>query len=85
MVKIKRGRDKEKRFTPTNINVLHVFSSGRMAPARGCDNSRNTNQVASIIRGMNSTVYGRMNTFWPSNKGDNNWYVFLFFIPALSL
>lgn len=70
--------------TPTDINVLLFCSSGRMAPTRGCDNSRNTNQVASIIRSMNSTIYGRMNTFWPSNKGDNNWYVF-FLIPALSL
>ncbi|KAG2230830.1 hypothetical protein INT48_003983 [Thamnidium elegans] len=48
--------------------------SGRMAPIRGCDNSRRSNRVASIVRDMNSTIYNRMNTFWPSNKGDNNWF-----------
>lgn len=46
-----------------------------MAPVRGCDSSRNSNQIATIIRNLNSTIYNRMNTFWPSNKGDNNWYV----------
>lgn len=54
-----------------------------MAPARGCDTSRNSNQIASIVREMNSTVYDRMNIFWPSNKGDNNWYVFLLFLRYL--
>lgn len=48
-------------------------SAGRMAPARGCDSSRNSNQIATIVRNMNETVYNRMATFWPSNKGDNNW------------
>ncbi|CAO0794305.1 unnamed protein product [Mucor circinelloides] len=47
--------------------------AGRMAPSRGCDSSRNSNQIATIVRNMNETVYNRMATFWPSNKGDNNW------------
>jgi ribonuclease T2 len=44
-----------------------------MAPVRGCDSSRNSNQIASVIRDKDSVLYNRMNTFWPSNKGDNNW------------
>ncbi|KAG2195374.1 base non specific RNase Rh [Mucor mucedo] len=65
-------------FGPNDEFTIHGLwpdtCSGRMAPGRGCDNSRNTNQIASIVRNMNSTMYGRMNTFWPSNKGDNNWF-----------
>ncbi|CEP15033.1 hypothetical protein [Parasitella parasitica] len=34
--------------------------TGRMAPARGCDSSRNSNQIASIVRNMNQTVYNRI-------------------------
>ncbi|KAK4518268.1 iqgap- protein [Mucor velutinosus] len=48
--------------------------AGRMAPVDGCDSSRNSNQIATIVRDMNETVYNRMSTFWPSNKGDNNWF-----------
>ena len=55
-----------------------MYSAGRMAPTRGCDPSRNSQQIASVVRDLNSTLYNRMNTFWPSNKGDNNWYIIFF-------
>ncbi|KAK4518250.1 uncharacterized protein ATC70_001602 [Mucor velutinosus] len=45
---------------------------GHHAPVDGCDSSRNSNQIATIVRDMNETVYNRMSTFWPSNQGDNN-------------
>ncbi|KAK4518319.1 uncharacterized protein ATC70_001671 [Mucor velutinosus] len=41
-------------------------------PDHGYDKSRNSNQAATIVQNMNETVYNRMSTFWPSNKGNNN-------------
>ncbi|CEI90297.1 Putative Ribonuclease T2 family protein [Rhizopus microsporus] len=45
---------------------------GTYAPSNGCDSSRNLSNIASVIKSANGTLYNRMNTFWPSYKGDNN-------------
>lgn len=50
-----------------------LYSAGKYAPGNGCDSSRRSNQISTIIKSMNETLYNRMNVFWPSNKGDNNW------------
>ncbi|CAO3607777.1 unnamed protein product [Mucor hiemalis] len=46
--------------------------SGGQTGADGCDTSRSSSTVATIINNANSTLSNRMNTFWPSNTGDNN-------------
>ncbi|KAI8991243.1 ribonuclease T2-like protein [Mycotypha africana] len=65
-------------FGPADEFTLHGLwpdtCAGRMAPPQGCDNSRKASNIAQIISSMNSTLYNRMATFWPSNKGDNNWF-----------
>ncbi|CDH53821.1 ribonuclease t2 [Lichtheimia corymbifera JMRC:FSU:9682] len=38
----------------------------------GCDSSRNYDDVGSIIKEKDSSLYNSMNTYWPSNKGDNS-------------
>ncbi|KAF7723585.1 ribonuclease T2-like [Apophysomyces ossiformis] len=49
-------------------------SSGRYAPSGGCDRSRSSNQIGAIIRDKDSELYEEMKLFWPSAKGDNNWF-----------
>ena len=38
----------------------------------GCDESRNYDDVGSIVKEKDSALYDSMNTYWPSNKG-NMW------------
>ncbi|KAI8983749.1 ribonuclease T2-like protein [Pilobolus umbonatus] len=65
-------------FGPTDEFTIHGLwpdtCSGKYAPSNGCDSSRRSNEIASIIRSRNSTLYHRMITYWPSYKGDNNWF-----------
>ncbi|KAI9308900.1 ribonuclease T2-like protein [Cunninghamella echinulata] len=48
--------------------------NGGRAPRRGCDRTRISNNIGNIIKSKNSTLYQQMQTFWPSYKGDNNWF-----------
>ncbi|KAJ1674972.1 hypothetical protein EV182_002189 [Spiromyces aspiralis] len=41
---------------------------------RGCDPSRSYSNIADIIRGLDSQLYADMKTYWPSSKGDDNWF-----------
>ncbi|KAI9245771.1 ribonuclease T2-like protein [Sporodiniella umbellata] len=65
-----------KGFGPNNAFTLHGLwpdtCSGGYGPSSGCDNSRNSNSVASIIQSLDSNLYDTMQTYWPSNTGDNN-------------
>ncbi|CAO3679232.1 unnamed protein product [Rhizopus stolonifer] len=63
-------------YGPSDEFTIHGLwpdtCEGRYAPRNGCDRSRITNSIGSILRSSNGTLYNRMNTFWPSNKGNNN-------------
>lgn len=52
--------------------IFDYYSSGGQTGADGCDSSRSSTTVGTIIKNANSTLSTRMNTFWPSNTGDNN-------------
>ncbi|KAI8580802.1 hypothetical protein K450DRAFT_236059 [Umbelopsis ramanniana AG] len=65
-------------YGPPNEFTIHGLwpnnCSGSRAPNRGCDSSRSWNNVATILRNKNPNLYQRMKTFWPSYKGDDNWF-----------
>ncbi|KAI9263269.1 ribonuclease T2-like protein [Phascolomyces articulosus] len=48
--------------------------SGGRAPSRGCDRSRSSGQVGNILKRINPDLHQQMKTFWPSYKGDDNWF-----------
>ncbi|KAI9253582.1 base non specific RNase Rh [Sporodiniella umbellata] len=65
-------------YGPSDEFTIHGLwpdtCEGRYAPRNGCDRSRMTNSISSIIRSQNGTLYNRMNVFWPSNNRNNNWF-----------
>ncbi|KAJ2955327.1 hypothetical protein NQZ79_g8667 [Umbelopsis isabellina] len=65
-------------YGPDNEFTIHGLwpnnCNGGRAPNRGCDSSRAWNNVATILRNKNPNLYQRMKTFWPSYKGDDNWF-----------
>ncbi|KAG2218033.1 hypothetical protein INT45_014309 [Circinella minor] len=48
--------------------------AGGRAPSRGCDRTRSSNQVGNILKRINPDLHRRMRTYWPSYKGDDNWF-----------
>ncbi|CDH60794.1 ribonuclease t2 [Lichtheimia corymbifera JMRC:FSU:9682] len=48
--------------------------SGGRAPSRGCDRTRSSNNVGNIIRSTNPGLHQKLRTYWPSYKGDDNWF-----------
>ncbi|CAO3702448.1 unnamed protein product [Rhizopus stolonifer] len=63
-------------YGPSNAFTLHGLwpdtCSGGYGPSSGCDSSRTSSSVASIIEDMDSSLYSSMQTYWPSNTGNNN-------------
>ncbi|RCH85364.1 ribonuclease T2-like, partial [Rhizopus stolonifer] len=63
-------------YGPSDEFTLHGLwpdtCSGAYGPSSGCDSSRSSSAIASVIRSKDSALYNRMLTYWPSNTGDNN-------------
>ncbi|KAL0096786.1 secreted ribonuclease T2 [Phycomyces blakesleeanus] len=65
-------------FGPDKEFTIHGLwpdtCSGGRAPGNGCDRSRVANNIGNIVRDMDPSLHSEMSTFWPSYKGDNNWF-----------
>ncbi|KAI8343782.1 base non specific RNase Rh [Choanephora cucurbitarum] len=63
-------------YGPANQFTLHGLwpdtCSGAYGPSSGCDSSRSSSTIGTVIRNGDSALYNRMLTYWPSNQGDNN-------------
>ncbi|KAG0734786.1 hypothetical protein G6F60_010024 [Rhizopus arrhizus] len=63
-------------YGPDNAFTLHGLwpdkCSGAYAPSGGCDSSRASSSIASVIKSKDSSLYSSMLTYWPSDQGDNN-------------
>ncbi|KAJ2783872.1 hypothetical protein GGI15_002434 [Coemansia interrupta] len=66
------------RWGPSNAFTVHGLwpdtCEGKQLPANGCDPARAYTNITSIIRSSDVSLLADMNTYWPSNKGDNNWF-----------
>jgi ribonuclease T2 len=52
---------------------IYTYYSGReLTPTGGCDENRISNQIGQIAKMLNSTLFDRLNTFWPSQGISNN-------------
>ncbi|KAI8869217.1 ribonuclease T2, partial [Ramicandelaber brevisporus] len=47
---------------------------GTFAPGDGCDNTRKYTGITGILAKRDPALLDRMNTLWPSSKGDNEWF-----------
>ncbi|KAI8148143.1 ribonuclease T2-like protein, partial [Fennellomyces sp. T-0311] len=61
-------------YGPDDEFTIHGKLLGGRAPSRGCDRSRSTNQAGNIVKKINPDLHRRMGIYWPSYKGDNNWF-----------
>ncbi|KAJ1664216.1 hypothetical protein IW140_005269 [Coemansia sp. RSA 1813] len=69
----------DSRYGPSDAFTVHGLwpdtCKGKQLPGGGCDSFRSYTNVSSIIEhGPDAKLYEDMNTYWPSNKGDNNWF-----------
>lgn len=55
-----------------DINVYVFISDGNQLSSSGCDTSRSSTTIATVVENADSALYTRMNTYWPSYNGDNN-------------
>ncbi|KAJ2160191.1 hypothetical protein GGF46_002453 [Coemansia sp. RSA 552] len=67
------------RWGPSDAFTVHGLwpdtCAGKQLPRNGCDPSRAFANVSAIIdASSDSGLREDMDTFWPSNKGDNNWF-----------
>ncbi|KAJ1956597.1 hypothetical protein EC988_001265, partial [Linderina pennispora] len=66
------------RWGPSDAFTVHGLwpdtCDGKMLPSNGCDPQRAYTNISSIIRADSMELHDNMNTYWPSNKGDNNWF-----------
>jgi len=60
-------------YGPANAFTMHGLwpntCSGGRAPADGCDGDRQYSDISSLLT---QSVAADMNTYWPSDQGDNN-------------
>ncbi|KAJ2804560.1 hypothetical protein H4R20_002456 [Coemansia guatemalensis] len=67
------------RWGPSDAFTVHGLwpdtCEGSQLPGGGCDRHRAYTNVSHIIEESTDTaLYDDMNKYWPSNKGDNNWF-----------
>ncbi|KAJ2830030.1 hypothetical protein GGI24_002002, partial [Coemansia furcata] len=66
------------RWGPSDAFTVHGLwpdtCSGKMLPSAGCDPARAYTNISSIIEATDRALLSDLNTYWPSNKGDNNWF-----------
>ncbi|KAJ2059518.1 hypothetical protein GGI17_004339 [Coemansia sp. S146] len=66
------------RWGPSDAFTIHGLwpdtCAGKMLPGAGCDSTRAYTNISSIIEATDPALLGELNTYWPSNKGDNNWF-----------
>ncbi|KAJ2004676.1 hypothetical protein H4R26_002370 [Coemansia thaxteri] len=68
------------RWGPSDAFTVHGLwpdtCTGKQLPGNGCDASRAYTNISGIIAASTDgdQLLQSMNTFWPSNKGDNNWF-----------
>ncbi|KAJ1923788.1 hypothetical protein IWQ60_005653, partial [Tieghemiomyces parasiticus] len=46
--------------------------NGDMPPKNGCDSERIYDDVSTTVEARDGTLFSWMNTYWPSNRNDNN-------------
>jgi len=60
-------------YGPADAFTMHGLwpntCSGGMGPGNGCDDNRQYDDIESLL---DSSLRSEMNTYWPSNKNDNN-------------
>ncbi|KAI9500375.1 hypothetical protein GGI25_003156 [Coemansia spiralis] len=65
------------RWGPSDAFTVHGLwpdtCKGKQLPRNGCDPSRAYTNISQIID-QDPGLRDRMDTYWPSNKGDNNWF-----------
>ncbi|KAJ2720612.1 hypothetical protein GGI07_004492 [Coemansia sp. Benny D115] len=66
------------RWGPSKAFTVHGLwpdtCDGKQLPAGGCDRERAYTNISSIIQHSDPMLFADMTTYWPSNKGDNNWF-----------
>ncbi|KAJ2041718.1 hypothetical protein GGI03_000196 [Coemansia sp. RSA 2337] len=66
------------RWGPSDAFTIHGLwpdtCAGKMLPGDGCDSTRSYTNISSIVEATDPALLKELNTFWPSNKGDNNWF-----------
>lgn len=66
------------RWGPSDAFTVHGLwpdtCAGKKLPDSGCDPSRAYTNISGILQSSDPTLFKQMNTYWPSNKGDNNWF-----------
>ncbi|KAJ2258722.1 hypothetical protein GGI13_000487 [Coemansia sp. RSA 455] len=66
------------RWGPSDAFTIHGLwpdtCAGKMLPGAGCDSTRSYTNISSIVEATDPALLKELNTFWPSNKGDNNWF-----------
>ncbi|KAJ1932915.1 hypothetical protein GGF37_006900, partial [Kickxella alabastrina] len=66
------------RWGPSNAFTVHGLwpdtCTGKQLPANGCDPSRSYSNISGIIQDADPSLFADMTTYWPSNKGNNDWF-----------
>ncbi|KAI8318704.1 ribonuclease T2 [Martensiomyces pterosporus] len=66
------------RWGPSDAFTVHGLwpdtCAGRQLPGGGCDRSRAYTNITGILQDSDPDLLADMTTYWPSNKGDNNWF-----------
>ncbi|KAJ1822503.1 hypothetical protein LPJ56_000734 [Coemansia sp. RSA 2599] len=66
------------RWGPSNAFTVHGLwpdtCEGKQLPNQGCDPQRSYTNISGIIRAADPLLHADMSTYWPSNKGDNDWF-----------
>ncbi|KAJ1841925.1 hypothetical protein H4S02_000352 [Coemansia sp. RSA 2611] len=67
------------RWGPSDQFTVHGLwpdtCQGKQLPTNGCDPARAYTNITDILaRSQDARLLSDMATFWPSNKGDNNWF-----------
>ncbi|KAJ1962372.1 hypothetical protein GGI12_002690 [Dipsacomyces acuminosporus] len=66
------------RWGPADSFTVHGLwpdtCSGKQLPSNGCDRSRAYTNITGILGANDPELLEQMNKYWPSNKGDNNWF-----------
>ncbi|KAJ1882142.1 hypothetical protein H4R99_002547 [Coemansia sp. RSA 1722] len=66
------------RWGPSNAFTVHGLwpdtCEGKQLPNQGCDPQRSYTNISGIIQTSDPLLHADMTTYWPSNKGDNDWF-----------
>ncbi|KAJ1764958.1 hypothetical protein J3B01_000464 [Coemansia erecta] len=67
------------RWGPSDQFTVHGLwpdtCQGKQLPGSGCDHTRAYSNITDILSSSNDPdIIRDMNSLWPSNKGDNNWF-----------